>query len=210
MGKRDFAKLFLSIEETNDGTKVESQITDEEVRIRKSPDDEGNEAFKVSAVDTSKGAFSDDRSEQLGFAAFPGDEDYFDARETAEQEATEMGVGFFADKFFGADVSPTTPTSDGVQREVENTQAGDIPVNVAAGRGLREFHQNRSERARDVDNQRRAKITTNEEKWLENPDRFDFPGIDTPTANSNQYGVDDVLTVDESEEKSQPVPWFLR
>jgi hypothetical protein len=209
MVKRDYAKRFLNIEETNFGRKVESKITNEEVRITKSPDEEGNEAFKVSAVDKSKDAFSDERGEQLGFAAFP-DEDYFEARESAEKEATEMGVGFFADSFFNTDISPTTPTSGGVQREVENTEAGDIPVSVAAGRGLQEFHQNRSERARDVDNQRRAEITTNEEKWLENPDRFDFPGIDTPTANDNQYGADDVLTVDESEEKSQPVPWFLR
>lgn len=214
MVKEDFARRFLNIEETNYGVKVESEITDEEVRIRKSPDEQGREAYGLSAVDFSKPRHSDDRGQELGFAPFADVEedtdDYFETQRAAKQEATEMGVGFFANKFFEGTVSPTTPTSGGVNKEVRETEAGDVPVNVAVSPGIRQVHQERSERARDVDEQRRAEITTNEEKWLQHPDRYDYPGVDTPTANNNPYGVDDVLSVGESEEKAQPLPWFMR
>lgn len=46
-------------------------------------------------------------------------------------------------------------------------------------RSLEKIHQNRSERAQDVDEQQNAPITTDEEKWIENKNRYDYPGVDT-------------------------------
>ncbi|MCQ4334595.1 helix-hairpin-helix domain-containing protein [Natronomonas sp. F2-12] len=39
----------------------------------------------------------------------------------------------------------------------------------------------RGDNAVRTDNRRRAPITTDEDKWKENPGRFDYPGVDTPT-----------------------------
>jgi len=44
---------------------------------------------------------------------------------------------------------------------------------------LTERHENRSERAQSVDEQRSAKVTRNPIQWTNNPDKYDFPGIDT-------------------------------
>lgn len=45
---------------------------------------------------------------------------------------------------------------------------------------VRERNQERSARARKLDNSFRAEITTDVETWSENPDEYDFPGVDTP------------------------------
>lgn len=37
---------------------------------------------------------------------------------------------------------------------------------------------NRSKRARQTDGRRQAEVTTDYEEWSENPDEFDFKGVD--------------------------------
>lgn len=44
---------------------------------------------------------------------------------------------------------------------------------------LEERHEERSERARTADEKRTAQVTRNPIQWLQGPNRFDFPGIDT-------------------------------
>jgi len=44
---------------------------------------------------------------------------------------------------------------------------------------VEKIHESRSERAQDVDEQQNAPVTTDEEKWLENKNRYDYPGVDT-------------------------------
>jgi len=61
----------------------------------------------------------------------------------------------------------------------ENPSPFTVEVTGPRRRTVEKIHQSRSERAQDVDEQQNAPITTNEEKWLENPDRFDYPGVDT-------------------------------
>jgi hypothetical protein len=41
------------------------------------------------------------------------------------------------------------------------------------------IHESRTERAQDVDEQQNAPVTTDEEKWIENKNRYDYPGVDT-------------------------------
>jgi hypothetical protein len=45
--------------------------------------------------------------------------------------------------------------------------------------------RSRSEQAVQVDERRRAPVTTDYDKWKDNPGRWDFPGVDTPTQDPN-------------------------
>lgn len=53
-----------------------------------------------------------------------------------------------------------------------------------------ERNAERSPRARDVDKQKRAPVTTNYDQWADNPRFFDFPGIDTPTDDPQRKDSD--------------------
>jgi hypothetical protein len=44
---------------------------------------------------------------------------------------------------------------------------------------VEKVHQNRSERAQTADEKQNAPVTTHEEKWMEDPNRYDYPGVDT-------------------------------
>lgn len=52
-------------------------------------------------------------------------------------------------------------------------------VEGPAKASVEKIHQSRTERAQTVDEKQNAPVTTDEEKWLENPNRYDFPGVDT-------------------------------
>lgn len=43
-----------------------------------------------------------------------------------------------------------------------------------------EVHSERSRRSREMDERRRATLTTDPDEWESEPGRFDFPGVDTP------------------------------
>jgi len=68
----------------------------------------------------------------------------------------------------------------GQRERGERKGVGDFIVERSEQKKAFEQHQERSERARDVDNQRRATLTTNFGLWSSEPDDFDFPGVDTP------------------------------
>jgi hypothetical protein len=63
----------------------------------------------------------------------------------------------------------------------EETAASPFRVEVEGPRkrSISKIHESRSERAQDVDEQQNAPITTDEEKWIENKNRYDYPGVDT-------------------------------
>lgn len=69
----------------------------------------------------------------------------------------------------------------------------------------------RSENSRRMDERKRAPITTDKEKWQNNPGEFDFPGVDTPTSEPDVKKKDvpfigpDDLTSDGQEEADG---WF--
>jgi len=54
-----------------------------------------------------------------------------------------------------------------------------VSIEGPAKRSINKIHQSRSERAQDVDEQQNAPITTDEEKWIENKNKYDYPGVDT-------------------------------
>lgn len=57
--------------------------------------------------------------------------------------------------------------------------------------GLRLFHDSRPERAQRVDEQSDAPLTADIDRWGENPDRLDFPGVDTgPTFREENPSFD--------------------
>lgn len=64
----------------------------------------------------------------------------------------------------------------------------------------------RSEAAKRVDNRRRAPITTDLETWKQNPGKYDYPGIDTPTNRPKAKPKDyksgaEIKTTDPDEER---------
>lgn len=63
----------------------------------------------------------------------------------------------------------------------------------------------RSEEAIRQDEQKRAPITTDVEKWKDNKSKFDFPGVDTPTQDPNalpkDYKAGDPRTTEVDEEQ---------
>lgn len=62
----------------------------------------------------------------------------------------------------------------------DTIQRGDFRLDRAKFKKAREMHSERSARAKDVDEQRRARVTTDFEKWSDAKGRFDYPGVDTP------------------------------
>lgn len=80
--------------------------------------------------------------------------------------------------------------TNGIQRgivefsdESETLSPFTTTVKGPAKAAVEKIHQNRSERAQDVDEQQNAPITTDEEKWIENKNRYDYPSVDTIPRN---------------------------
>lgn len=53
-----------------------------------------------------------------------------------------------------------------------------------------EIHESRSEYAQKQDEARDARITTDVEKWANDPDSWDFPGVDTGPTFRREQGED--------------------
>lgn len=51
---------------------------------------------------------------------------------------------------------------------------------------VEKIHENRPEREQTVDEKQNAPVTTDEEKWIENKNRYDYPGVDTIPAGRQQ------------------------
>lgn len=83
------------------------------------------------------------------------------------------------------------------------TGIGDFVVERSDRRQAYEEHQERSEAAREVDNRRRATVTTDFETWQSAPDQYDFPGIDTPKRKT-RISERDVPFVREQDARREP------
>ena len=46
-------------------------------------------------------------------------------------------------------------------------------------RGVQIFHDSRPESTQDNDESRDARLTTDVQQWADNPEKYDFPGVDT-------------------------------
>jgi len=62
----------------------------------------------------------------------------------------------------------------------DNIRRGDFRVDRDLFKEAREQHNSRSELSQERDENNRARITTDYAKWTNDPDSFDFPGVDTP------------------------------
>jgi hypothetical protein len=117
----------------------------------------------------------------------PYDRDTLEAGNQLAQQTAGMGAF-------------TVTQTETVKRELndETIQAEEnIGVQSRDYARARKHHQERSARARDVDNQRKAEVTGEYEEWREDPSRHDFPGIDTPG------GRQDIITEDQREQAQQ-------
>jgi len=69
-------------------------------------------------------------------------------------------------------------------------EVGDFTVDRRGQKRAQEKQQERSMEARQVDNRRRAPITTDYDRWSSNPSGLDFPGVDTPTKTPDKRESD--------------------
>lgn len=83
------------------------------------------------------------------------------------------------------DTGITNFTTGSIERPSEEAARSPFTTEISGPRkrSLSKIHNNRSERAQDVDEQQNAPITTDEEKWINNKDTLDYPGVDTIPAN---------------------------
>lgn len=79
-----------------------------------------------------------------------------------------------------------TKLTEGV-REFKDDENIESPFRVDVvgprKRSVREIHAARSSREKELDEQQNAPVTLNEEKWIENKNRLDYPGVDTIPAS---------------------------
>jgi len=54
-----------------------------------------------------------------------------------------------------------------------------VDVTGLTPNALKKVHNDRTERAQDVDEQQNAPVTLDEEKWIQNKNQLDYPGVDT-------------------------------
>lgn len=92
-----------------------------------------------------------------------------------EDELYGIGITDFASK------EVEKPRDNVIPRTTEEDAFSPFRVTVKgpAKQSIEKIHQDRSERAQDVDEQQNAPITTDEDKWIQNKNRYDYPGVDT-------------------------------
>jgi len=91
--------------------------------------------------------------------------------QTPVQEIEESILGTGISEFSGGNFDYSDSSMTTSPFTVEASGIGPAAVE--------KIHESRSERAQDVDEQQNAPVTTDEEKWLENKNRYDYPGVDT-------------------------------
>lgn len=62
-------------------------------------------------------------------------------------------------------------------------------------KSMEKIHQSRTERAQTVDEKQNAPVTLDEEKWVENKNRYDYPGVDTIPAGRQQRRAEQAAKV---------------
>jgi hypothetical protein len=130
---------------------------DDEVRKFIEPVTEGEFSTRIGG-DDSLLAFAADAADNLGVDTMSSGElqDVNRAAAQATEEVTLRKQG-----------------STGNTTAIGTTTVGDFYQAQAA-------HQQRGQKARRVDNRRKAETTTDFQEWQSDPSRHDFPGVDTP------------------------------
>lgn len=139
-----------------------------------------------------------------------------DEKEAAKREAFEFGLDAAANLSpfdretieKGNELSKQTAgmgsfTARQTEKTKRETRDGVIEAEDNISFGARDFakavnrHQNRSKEARRVDNNRKAPVTGDFDKWKNNPSAFDYPGVDTP------MGRGDIVNEQQQEQAGQ-------
>jgi hypothetical protein len=86
----------------------------------------------------------------------------------------------------------TRRTSGSVSAAGIRSPVGDFKVGLGDKDSIDARHTTRArgDNAVRTDNRRRAPITTEKEKWVDNPGRYDYPGVDTPTDDPRLRRID--------------------
>jgi hypothetical protein len=142
----------ISVDAANSSTSP-----DDEIRKFIKPVTEGRFSSRVGGDDNLM-SFAADAAENLGADTLDSGElqDLNRAADTASEEVTLR-----------------KQSAVGTTKAIGTTTTGDFYQAVSV-------HQQRSPKARRVDNRREAEKTTDFREWRSDPSRHDFPGVDTP------------------------------
>jgi hypothetical protein len=102
-------------------------------------------------------------------------------RETLAGKTCER-CGQVADNSPSAEVKTSVVESASYLDDDSAVDAGDFNITSSDFSAAKEAHESRAEINQKRDEERRARITTDFDKWKNDKDSFDFPGIDTPSA----------------------------
>lgn len=179
-------------------------------------DEESAAALRAKGITTAEEVANASLSELTGVGNIQisdGPNNVTDVREAARDYAAEKKVRQtpakkIEESFREFGISEFT----GGTYDYKDKSRTESPFTVeASGLGpaaVEKVHESRSERAQDVDEQQNAPVTTDEEKWIENKNRYDFPGVDTIPERRQQARaenaagvVQDLNAVDRVEQK---------
>lgn len=135
-------------------TLMEEALTDERGRRGLGKDEENDDVVDQKFAS----AYQTQQRESLGKAkeyAFGGDQD-------AQEEVRSQG-----------------PLSDVIGISFSRTETGGMRGSGEDYARLEEIHESRSSRAQTLDEKKSAQVTRDPFQWVNNKDKYDYPGIDT-------------------------------
>lgn len=141
-------------------------------------------------VDENRGVFESASGDEAGYGRSDMSEAEIDAklssgirqfREQVNQAKRPALKGDEGAREFLADEAGSTTAAFEVGVTTREVGGGEFTVTDATGPDadkVKEINEERSKRALAIDNRRNATITTDPVEWADNPDRYDFPGVD--------------------------------
>lgn len=95
---------------------------------------------------------------------------------TAERVIREAGGDPYTKKHSGRN-----PMMQEAPKSMRMFSFGDFNIDISDKDSAEAAHEQRSAESQRIDERMRAPITTDLDKWKDNPDKYDYPGVDTPT-----------------------------
>lgn len=141
------------------------------------------EAYRFEDID-GIGPKTKDRLTSVRGVRAPADVADYSAPELADEAGISESRAESAIRGAGGTPEFNTSSSTGsVSAAGLRFGVGDFRVPAGGQDKAEARNERRSDEARKVDSRRRAPITTDPDQWKNNPGKFDYPGVDTPSDN---------------------------
>ncbi len=111
-----------------------------------------------------------------------------------QRELAEVATGFLPERSARQQQESTMPSPE----ERDTIRRGDFRVGRDVFQNAQETHDERTARSQELDEERRARVTTDFDRWAADPNSWDFPGVDTPSQRRPRRQEKDRGFVDEN------------